>query len=82
MLIFMGTITVVVEDGVEERFREKTMQKFGKKKGSLGKAVTQAMDNWAEQEDDNVVAETIKLLEKGINLGGITYKSRDELHER
>ncbi len=82
MLIFMGTVTVTVEDKVEERFRKKVMQKFGKRKGSLGKAVTQAMDNWVEKEGKDAVSETIEMLEKGINLGGITYKSRAELHER
>ncbi len=78
----MGTITVTVEDKVEERFRERTAQKFGKRKGSLGKAFNSAMKKWIEQEDNDAVAETIELLEKGINLGGITYKSRDELYER
>ena len=78
----MATITVTVDDEIEARFRAKALQKFGKKKGMLGKAFNSAMDNWVESEKDDAVEETLKMLKKGINLGGITYKSRDELHER
>ena len=78
----MGTITIVVKDEVEEKFRERAMQKFGKKKGVLGKAATQALDRWAESEKDNAVEETLKMLKKGFDMGGLKYKSRDELHER
>lgn len=78
----MGTITVVVEDEVEEKFRERAMQKFGKRKGCLGKAVTQAMSNWAESEGDNATEETLKMLKEGFDMGRLKFKSREELHER
>ncbi len=78
----MATITVCVDNEIEKKFREKAMQEFGKKKGALGLAFNKAMTQWVEEKSNDAIAETIKLLEKGVNLGGISYKSRAELHER
>ncbi len=78
----MGTMTVSVEDSVEQRFRERAMQKFGKRKGFLGEAVTQAMEQWIEKQGQDAVSKTIEYLEKGLKLGGVTYKSRAELYDR
>jgi hypothetical protein len=33
-------------------------------------------------EEESVIQEQLEILEKGFNMGGITYKSREELHER
>jgi len=78
----MATITVTVDDEIEARFRAKALQKFGKKKGTLGKAFNSAMDKWVESEKDDATEETLKMLEKGFDMGKLKYKSRDELHER
>lgn len=41
------------------------------------------MEKWTEekQETDSVAA-TLSLLDTGVDLGGLKYKRRDELHER
>lgn len=77
----MGTITVNVDDEVEERFRKTASTKYGKRKGYLGEALTEAMKTWLKAESGSV-KKAVELLEKGHNSGGLLYKSRDELHER
>ncbi|MFI5419627.1 MAG: hypothetical protein ACHQ1H_01525 [Nitrososphaerales archaeon] len=76
-------ITVSVDARVEEKFRKTARAIHGKKKGYLGRALTDAMENWTREKEqtDSVVA-TLQLLDEGINLGGLKYKNRDELHDR
>ena len=77
------TITVNVDAEVEQKFRRTAKAVHGKKKGYLGKALTDAMKSWTkEREEVDTVAATLKLLENGLDLGGVKYKERDELHER
>jgi hypothetical protein len=76
-------ITVSVDARVEEKFRKTARAIHGKKKGYLGKALTDAMENWTrEKEQTYSVVATLQLLDEGINLGGLKYKNRDELHDR
>lgn len=77
----MGTITVSVDDDVERKFRKTASTKYGKRKGYLGEAVTEAMKTWLKTESSNV-KKAVDLLEKGHNSGGLLYKSRDELYGR
>jgi len=77
------TITVSVEEDVEERFRKLASATYGKRKGYLGKALTDAMREWEKKKKEvDVDARALEILRKGFNLGGITYKKRAELHER
>ena len=77
------TITVSVDAEVEEKFRRTAKAVHGKKKGYLGKALTDAMKVWTrEKEQTDNVAATLRLLEEGIDMGIARYRSRDELHER
>jgi len=77
------TITISVQEDVEERFRRLAGSMYGKHKGYLGKAVTEAMSTWVERKGgSDVVAKSLKLLETGIKMGKFKFKSRDELHER
>jgi predicted transcriptional regulator len=77
------TITVNVEEDVEEKFRKLASVTYGRRKGYLGKALTEAMREWERKKaETDVNARALKMLEKGFNLGGITYKKRAELHER
>ena len=77
------TITVSVDAEVEERFRRTAKAVHGKKKGYLGKALTDAMKVWTrEREQTDNVAATLRLLEDGLDIGVERYRSRDELHER
>lgn len=77
----MGTITISVDDDVERKFRKAASTKYGKRKGYLGEAITEAMQTWLKSES-GTVRKAVELLEKGHNSGGVLYKSRDELHER
>ncbi|MBI4181388.1 MAG: hypothetical protein HY520_00270 [Candidatus Aenigmarchaeota archaeon] len=72
----MGTMTVTVKDDVEKRFRKAASRAMGTGKGSLGKAVTAALDSWVEKEDP------LSFLEKGLPLGGLKEKDRARWHER
>ena len=77
------TITVSVDSEVEEKFRRTAKTVHGKKKGYLGKALTDAMTVWTrEREQTNNVVATLRLLEKGLDIGVTRYRLRDELHER
>ena len=76
-------ITVSVDAEVEERFRMTAKAVHGKRKGYLGKALTDAMKVWTrEREQTDNVAATLRLLEDGLDIGVERYRSRDELHER
>jgi len=76
-------MTISVDASVEEKFRRVAKVVHGKKKGYLGKALTEAMEKWTkDKEEGDAVASTLRLLDEGIDLGGIKYKHRDELHER
>lgn len=76
-------MTVSVDVHVEERFRKVAKAVHGKKKGYLGKALTEAMDRWTkDKEQSDSVAAALRLLDQGVDLGGLKYKHRDELHER
>lgn len=77
------TITVSVQEDVEERFRRLAGATYGKHKGYLGKAITEAMMEWEKKKlSTDVNARALETLRKGFKMGKITWKSRDELHER
>ncbi len=76
-------LTVSVNADVEEKFRKVAKALHGKKKGYLGRALSEAMDKWTkDKEQKDTVAAALHLLDQGVNLGGIKYRHRDELHER
>jgi len=77
------TLTFSVNADVEKKFRKVARVAQGGKKGYLGKALTEAMENWTkEMEGADTVAGAMELLDRGVDLGGMTYGHRDELHER
>jgi glutaminase len=76
------TITVNVEEETEHEFREEAGRKFGRRKGYLGKAVTEAMRTWTRQNSADLETQALLLLEKGINAKRKWKFNRDELHER
>lgn len=79
----MGTITVTVEDDVEERFRKAVNEIKGTGKGVLGSATNEAMQEWVErQKQQRIAKEMLTLLKKGFEMGKFKKVSRDELHER
>ncbi|MBI2583247.1 MAG: hypothetical protein HYW25_01145 [Candidatus Aenigmarchaeota archaeon] len=79
----MGTITITVEDRVEKEFRE-IVKEQGGRKGDLGRAITEAMEKWAEEKKQKEIAERqMKLSEKGLYKLPKNWKfKRDELYDR
>ncbi len=75
-------ITISVESETEERFRKLAGSAYGNRKGYLGKAVTEAMKEKIGRMETGTVAKSLKLLENGITMGKLKFKSREELHER
>ena len=78
----MGTITLNINDKSEQKFRKAARITFGASKGSLGKAATSALEQWADRRISGNEAKMLELLETGFNLGGSKAKAREELHER
>jgi len=75
----MGTITVNIPDSVEKTFRRRVASLRGVKKGTLGKAVAEALTEWGDRRTDIEFARA--MLEKGIQMGGVTYTKREELYD-
>lgn len=75
------TITVNVEETVARDFRKVASRKYGKRKGYLGKALTQAMQEWADKRTNDIESEALKLLKTGIKMKKWKF-NREELHER
>ena len=77
------TLTFSVNAEVEKKFRKVARAVQGSKKGYLGRALTDAMEKWTkEMEGADTVAAAMALLDQGVDLGGMKYGRRDELHER
>jgi len=79
----METITINIEKRTKDIFQETVKQEFGLKKGTLGRAVNEALLKWVEEKRQKMIVEDIlRFLKKGLSIGGIKYKSRDEIYER
>jgi len=85
------SLRIELDKEFEKKFRELAMKKYGYSKGSIKKATELALKRWTEDvkkeserknEEKDTVVKALKLLKQGINMGGIMYKTRDELHER
>lgn len=79
----MGTITISIKDNVERDFRESVKEKVGNSKGSLGKAVEEALKIWIEEKKQREIAERgLELTKKGLySLKGWKF-NRDEIYDR
>jgi hypothetical protein len=75
------TMTVNVEEEVASEFRKQAGLKYGKKKGYLGKAITEAMKEWSKKKNESLEKQFLDLLETGIKMKKWKF-DRDELHER
>ncbi len=81
--ISMGTVTINIDSAIESRFRDYVYKEYGKSKGVLGKAVSQAIEKWLEErKQEKLGQEAISLMKKGFKMGAIRVKSRDELYGR
>lgn len=78
----MGTMTINVNDNIEERFRIVVAREKGLGKGRLGSAVEEALDSWIKnKEQEDVAKRQLELMKKGFRLGKYTF-NRDDLHGR
>ncbi len=75
------TITVNVEEEVEHEFRKRASQRYGIRKGYLGRALTEAMKEWVKSRNADIEAESLMLLQKGIMMKKWRFE-RGELNER
>ena len=79
----MATITVNVTDDIEHKFREEVEEHIGSGKGTLGKAVTEAMALWIEKKtQQDIASELRQSLDRGYQMGKIRYNKRTELYAR
>lgn len=81
-MVVMGTVTLNVRDNAEQKFRKAASITHGSRKGSLGKAATEAFEEWAEKRLSGSEARMLELLEKGFRMGKLKYRHRAELYER
>lgn len=76
------TITINVEEEIDKEFRKTASQRYGKRKGYLGKAITEAMKDWVRKRNADLEAKALELLKNGINAQRKWKFDRGELHER
>ena len=51
MFINMGRIFIRIDDDLERKFRIKAVEKYGGRKGCIGKAVEEAIKKWLEESE-------------------------------
>jgi hypothetical protein len=79
----MATITINVSDELSRALRAAAALEFGKGKGHLQKAFSEAISQWLSRKGGKAsVREAIALMQEGRDCGGFTYSKRGELHER
>lgn len=77
------TVTVNIDDEINRKFREAVIKAYGNKKGNISRAVEDAFKLLMNDiNTKNADSDLLNRLNKGYNLGGIIYNTRDELHER
>ena len=79
----MGNITISLEDADEAKLRRFAREKYGGKKGSLAKIVSEGLEKMENESEREKTIRSLKAkMEKGFNSGGILIKHRSELYDR
>ena len=78
----MGVVTISVNDETEEILRRLAIARFNKRKGYLIMDITEAVNEWARKEKNEDISKGLELLKKGIKMGGIVNKKREDWHRR
>jgi len=79
----MTTVTINLSDELNKKFREIVKLQIGEGKGTLGRAVEEALTSWIKQKNQVEIAdEMINMMENGFDMGRVKIKKREELHER
>jgi hypothetical protein len=79
----MATITLNVNDEINNEFRNVVKSKFGVGKGILGKAIEEAIKKWIfEEKQKELSNEGLMMLKEGIwSKKGFNF-NRDEIYDR
>ncbi len=75
------TVTVNLDETIEKRFKEKARLKYGNRKGSLARALNEALEEWLNNDDQGVLRENMRLLNNGIEMKKWDFR-REDLYER
>ena len=76
-------MTISIHDDVEKEFRRVVYDLYGRHKGALGRAITEAVRQWAfEKTQEEVKNDALSLMDKSQPLGKRLYKERSELYGR
>ena len=75
------TITINIDETIEKGFKEKARLKYGKRKGSLAKAMNEALEEWLKSDSNDTLKENLRLLESGIEMKKWKFNRKD-LHDR
>ena len=77
------TITVNIDEEVNRKLREVAAAEYGKRKGYLGKAISEAAKMWIrEKEVEAIRKRELEVLKRGFRMGKLLYKKREELYEK
>jgi hypothetical protein len=77
----MATITLNVNDEINNEFRNIVKSKFGNAKGNIGKAFEAALKKWINEEKQKEISERqINLMKKGILSLGNWKFDRGEIY--
>ncbi len=78
----MAVVTFKIEDELEKQFRELASMLYGTKRGSFGRALSEAIALWIRERSERKIAERqLAYLEKGFALGRWRHKCREALYE-
>lgn len=79
----MATITLNVNNEINDEFRAVVRSKYGEGKGTLGKAIEEAIKKWiSEQKQKELSNEGLTMLKEGIwSKKGFKF-NRDEIYDR
>jgi len=79
----MATITLNVNNEINNEFRDAVKSKFGEGKGKLGKAIEEAIKKWIfEQKQKEITERQIKIMKVGVwSLKNYRF-DREEIYEK
>ncbi len=80
----MANILISIDDNTEKKLRRLAHKKFGGKKGSLSRAVTEVVNRYSDDDDGERrkgLQEFMKTLHRGIHFEYTMYKNRNEIYD-
>ena len=79
----MAVITISIDDEIEQLFREVAKRVIGEKKGYIRQAVSEALQLWLDQKDqERIATDALAIIGSGYHLGEKRYKKREDLYDR